>query len=93
MSDMTLQEIRDFHLGEVAYYNDLGSPRAAQCHQRMADNLNRHIATSQRAEVVVSDETVELACRAYYNAGVPVYPPVFEAMRAALTAALAARGE
>ena len=33
---------------------------------------------------VVSDEDVETACRKYYNCGHPVYPPVFEAMRAAL---------
>lgn len=33
---------------------------------------------------VVSDEDVEEACRKYYNCGHPVYPPVFEGMRAAL---------
>jgi hypothetical protein len=32
----------------------------------------------------VSDEDVELACCKYYNCGHPVYPPVFEGMRAAL---------
>jgi|GEM_PF-6654427 len=37
----------------------------------------------------VTDEIVEQACRAYYNSGVPVHPPVFEGMRAALRAALA----
>jgi len=33
---------------------------------------------------VVSDEDVKTACRKYYNCGHPVYPPVFEGMRAAL---------
>jgi hypothetical protein len=37
----------------------------------------------------VTDGLVEVACRAYYNSGVPVRPPVFEGMRAALVAALA----
>jgi len=37
----------------------------------------------------VDEAMTEIACRAYYNSGVPVTPPVFEAMRAALTAALA----
>jgi hypothetical protein len=32
----------------------------------------------------VSDADVEVACCKYYNSGNPVYPPVFEAMRAAL---------
>jgi len=33
---------------------------------------------------VVSNEDVTTACRKYYNCGHPVYPPVFEGMRAAL---------
>ena len=33
---------------------------------------------------VVSDEDVTTACRKYYYCGHPVYPPVFEGMRAAL---------
>jgi len=33
---------------------------------------------------VVSEEDVETACRKYYNCGYPVYPPVFQGMRAAL---------
>ena len=33
---------------------------------------------------VVSEEDVKTACRKYYNCGHPVYPPVFEGMRAAL---------
>jgi hypothetical protein len=40
----------------------------------------------------VTDELVEVACRAYYNCGVRVRSPVFEGMRAALLAALAYLG-
>ena len=43
-------------------------------------NLYTHPARSG----VVSDEDVATACRKYYNCGHPVYPPVFEGMRAAL---------
>ena len=45
-----------------------------------ADYIPAHPARSG----VVSDEDVETACRKYYNCGHPVYPPVFEGMRAAL---------
>ena len=34
----------------------------------------------------ITDEMAMLACRKYYNSGNPVYPPEFEAMRAALEA-------
>jgi hypothetical protein len=43
-------------------------------------------AEKRRAREGVTEEMVELACRKYYNSGHKVYPPVFEAMRAALEA-------
>lgn len=53
--------------------------------------LDEDTARFKPAQAVeaVGEAITEVACRAYYNSGVPVTPPVFEAMRAALTAALA----
>jgi hypothetical protein len=50
------------------------------------DGYAKGIAALQPPQPVrsVSDEDVELACCKYYNCGHPVYPPVFEGMRAAL---------
>jgi len=44
----------------------------------------RYLYTHPARSGVVSDEDVATACRKYYNCGHPVYPPVFEGMRAAL---------
>jgi hypothetical protein len=61
------------------------------CHALDASLLQPDLASDKAAQSVeaVDEAMTEVACRAYYNSGVPVTPPVFEAMRAALNAALA----
>lgn len=60
----------------------LGEFEAAE----MLTNYAALLRERESAKAAVTDKAVEMACRKYYNSGNPVYPPVFEAMRAALEA-------
>ena len=55
--------------------------------------LNRYAALIEAVNRPVTDDDAERGCCRYYNSGNPVYPPVHEAMKAALESHMAALRE
>jgi hypothetical protein len=86
MSNEKLTEaLRSLRL-KFTFGNDVPVPEARITRAEWGAIEQAHAAEKRRAREGVTDEMVELACRKYYNSGHKVYPPVFEAMRAALEA-------
>jgi len=72
------------HISKEQYEKSIATGRYLGLFSGTKDFQVRVLYTHPARSCVVSDEDVKTTCRKYYNCGHPVYPPVFEAMRAAL---------